>query len=145
MKTYVLMLSERFPITHKRAGEPTHFISKIKNGEKIHTIRANYDLWKKRIDEINNGLAMLSVRIWDDKPYKSKQIEKFQFIAETGISIQKLDNPSNFCFAPVDGKKMINWSEIAQNDGLSFDDFCDWFNIRSSKPMAIIHFTDKLY
>ena len=144
MKTYVLMVSERFPQTHKRKGELTYFPTKIKNGEKIHTIRANYDLWEKRINDIKNGLARLSVRVWEGKPYKSKQIQIFEFIAERGIDIQKLEDPSNFVFAPVNGK-MINWEEIAKNDGLSFDDFCDWFKVRSNKPMAIIHFTTKLY
>ena len=40
MKTYVLMVSERFPQTHKRKGELTYFPTKIKNGEKIY----NYDI-----------------------------------------------------------------------------------------------------
>ena len=100
MKTYVLMVSERFPQTHKRKGELTYFPTKIKNGEKIHTIRANYDLWEKRINDIKNGLARLSVRVWE---------------------------------------------EIAKNDGLSLEDFCDWFKVRSNKPMAIIHFTAMRY
>ena len=84
------------------------------------------------------------MRVWEGKPYKSKQIQIFEFIAERGIDIQKLEDPSNFVFAPVNGK-MINWEEIAKNDGLSFDDFCDWFKVRSNKPMAIIHFTTKMY
>ena len=65
MKTYVITLSKRFPTGHNRAGEPTHFWEKFIKGRdnysciyrdfwettipKIHTIRANYPLWKKRI------------------------------------------------------------------------------------------------
>jgi hypothetical protein len=144
MKTYVLMVSEKFPKNHKRKGELTFFPYKIKNGEKIHTIRANYKLWEKRISEIKKSQAKLSVRVWEGEPYKSKQKEIFEFIGENQIDIQKLEEPDNFVWATVDGK-MINWGEIAKNDGLSFDDFCDWFKVRSNKPMAIIHFSKKLY
>jgi len=144
MKTYVLTVSTVFPKTHKRAGDPTGFVEKIRNCTKLHTIRVNYDLWKKRIDEVNSGVAMLSVRVWTGKPYNSKQKEVFQFIAEHGINIQKLEHPDYFIFAPIDGKK-CNWGDVAQNDGLSFDDFCEWFKDAGSEPMAIIHFTDFRY
>lgn len=43
--------------------------------EKIHTIRANYDLWAKRFEEIERGEACLAVRKWTGKPYRSPQIE----------------------------------------------------------------------
>ena len=141
MKTYVLIVSERFPQTHKRRGELTYFPTKIKNGEKIHTIRANYDLWEKRINDIKNGLARLSVRVWEGKPYKSKQVE---FCQLTKIGLQKLDNPTNFIWAEIDGKK-CNWEDVAKNDGLSFDDFCEWFKVRQNSPMAVIHFSEWRY
>lgn len=144
MKTYVLMVSERFPQTHKRKGELTYFPTKIKNGEKIHTIRANYDLWEKRINDIKNGLARLSVRVWTGKPYKSKQQQLFEFTAVSGIDIQKLEDPTNFVYAVIDGKK-CNWEDVAKNDGLSFDDFCEWFKVRKNSPMAVIHFTEWRY
>lgn len=144
MKTYVLMISERFPQAHKRKGELTYFPTKIKNGEKIHTIRANYKLWEKRINDIKNGVARLSIRVWEGKPYRSKQIQIFEFNSERGIGIQKLEDPTNFVFAPIDGKS-INWEDVAKNDGLSFDDFCEWFKVRKSSPMAIIHFTGYRY
>ena len=64
MKTYNIMLSVVFPATHPRKGQPTGFKEKVlravcKTGErylsdirpKVHTIRANYPLWKKRIEE----------------------------------------------------------------------------------------------
>jgi hypothetical protein len=144
MKTFVLIVSTAFPKTHKRSGELTGFVEKIRSREKRHTIRANYDLWKKRIDEVNSGAAMLSVRVWTGKPYNSKQKEVFQFIAEHGIGIQKLEHPDYFIYAPIDGKK-CNWYDVAKNDGLLFDDFCDWFKVKSKKPMAIIHFTEYRY
>jgi hypothetical protein len=138
MKNYVITISERFPKTHKRAGELTYFATKIKNGEKIHTIRTNYELWEKRITDINNGLALLSVRVWEGKPYRSKQKELFRYIAEKGIGIQKI---VILCMNDIDAI-----TELAKNDGLSIEDFTDWFkNYDISQPMAIIHFTSKRY
>lgn len=54
-KTYVLMLSELFPKTHNKAGMPTEFKEKVLNKKKIHTIRANFPLWEKRIKEVQEG------------------------------------------------------------------------------------------
>jgi hypothetical protein len=155
MKTFVLTVSRTFPKTHKRAGNPTYFTEKIACGvfcpgdcndcnfknPKIHTIRANYDLWVKRANEINEGKAILSIRYWSGMPYRSKQVELYKL---EEIGVQKLEDPTNFVFAPIDGKT-INWDEVAKNDGLSFDDFCEWFKVRKNSPMAIIHFTAMRY
>ncbi len=153
MKTYVLIVSTRFPKTHKRAGKLTYFPAKIlatlcithvpDRERKLHTIRGNYPLWEKRINEVNEGKAIISLRFWSDIPYRSKQIE-FATLGKGGIGIQKLDNPNNFAFASIEGK-MNHWEDVAKNDGLSFDDFCDWFNEKQPEPMAIIHFTNFRY
>lgn len=170
MKTYVLIVSKKFPCTHPKKGCPTEFICKILHAinhsgsdlyqicqnecdkschrrlltPKIHTIRSNYYFWKKRIDNVNKGNAVLSIRYWNYKPYRSKQVEICQLDSTSGIGIEKLEDPSNFVFAPINGK-WINWETIAKNDGLSFDDFCEWFKARSNNPMAIIHFTKFRY
>jgi len=152
MKTYVLTVSMTFPKTHKRAGERTWFSEKIKDtvmliskypilGGKKHTIRANYELWERRAKQINEGKAILSLRYWSGIPYRSKQVE---FLQLTKIGLQKLNNPTNFIYAEIDGKK-YDWGEVANNDGLSFEDFCEWFKIRQNSPMAVIHFTDWRY
>lgn len=141
MKTYILIISEYFPKTHSRAGELTNFNSKIKNGEKLHTIRANYVLWAQREKEINAGKAILSVRKWSGSPRKSKQVELFQL---TKIGVQKLDNPNNLVNAEIDGN-VHKWEDVAKNDGLSFVDFCEWFKVRPCSPMAIVQFSDYRY
>jgi hypothetical protein len=146
MKTFVLTISKQFPKTHKRAGESTWFIENIirlftDENTKIHTIRSNYELWVKRAKEINEGKAILSIRYWSGMPYRSKQVE---FVELREIGIEKLEHPDNFVFATVEGKP-IDWGVIAKNDGLSFDDFCEWFKVRQKEPMAIIHFTNFKY
>lgn len=144
MITYVLTVSQKFPTTHKKAGQSTGFPLAIKNYDKIHTIRGNYYLWSKRFEKINDGKAILSIRIWEGKPYASKQLEIFKYDYTHKIGIEKLEDPTNFVFAAIEGKQ-INWDVVAKNDGLSFEDFCEWFKVRSNSPMAVIHFTGFRY
>lgn len=178
IKTYVLMLSEFFPKAHSKAGEPTNFFQKFMLGQKcldcketqdfsgmslckcnvcerpylltkLHTIRANYLLWEKRIKEILEGHAVLSVRQWSGKSYRSKQIEIARLTADNGIGIQKLRIYEHEPFPVVYADRYttpVDWQELANNDGLSLNDWREWFKgYDLSKPMAIIHFTKFRY
>lgn len=159
MKTYYLTLSQVFPVTHPRAGEETHFkdwlVGSLYYGAtsgKIHTIRANFELWQKRFEDIYAGKACLSVRYWEGKPYRSKQHEIVRLTKDDGIGIQKLEFP----FGTLD-EAMIEDAEhvgmfggiaqtFATNDGLSLNDWKAWFkDYDLSKQMAIIHFTKFRY
>ncbi len=145
MKTYVLTLSQNFPKTHKRAGEETQFVSKIFNGKKIHTIRANYELWEKRINEVKEGKALISLRFWSGKPYNSKQVEFSKITSENNIDVQKIQIDGVWQYKINDGLNRFGIEEIANNDGLSVEDFKEWFKKYDFEPMAIIHFTSKRY
>ena len=153
MKTYVITLSQYFLATHKRAGDPTDFKEKFLSGEKIHTIRANYPLWEKRIKEVQEGRAALSIRQWTGKPYRSKQVEIAMLAAKNGVGVQKarIMPEANFLIAIDENydKYLCTADEIekiAQNDGLSIEDWQEWFRgYDLSKPMAIIHFTKFRY
>lgn len=161
MKTYVITLSKVFPATHPRAGQPTGFFDKFMAGQadsrkgwlvspKLHTIRANYALWAKRIAEVQRDEAVLSVRQWLGRPYRSKQVTIATLTAEDGVGLQQLtDIDTNaYCFYPcvrID-KRDIDKVLVAKNDGLSLDDWRSWFkNYDPSKPLAIIHFTKFRY
>lgn len=180
MKTYALTLSKVFPKTHARAGEPTNFKVKFSIGQgcpdcdepqdlsgvnisacnscvnacslqKLHTIRSNYLLWAKRIKEIQEGYAVLSIRQWTGKPYRSKQVEIARLTADDGIGIQILsfdkdrDGVPSLKYFNISGK-YIDWGILANNDGLTLDDWREWFKgYDLSKPMAIIHFTKFRY
>ena len=147
MKTYVITVSEKFPKTHKRAGQYTAFVQLIKDKMKLHTIRGNYDLWRKRFDEIEKGNAILSVRVWTDKPYKSKQKEVFRFDKSDGIGIEKLEFEKISIMRQTMGfNASVDIRKLCFNDGLTFYDFTNWFKgYDLSKPLAIIHFTDFRY
>ena len=169
MKTYVLTLSRTFPAKHPRKGEPTNFDYQVLNavwrshnmsiglpqyGIKLHTIRANYELWSKRFEQIDEGKAALSIRYWTGKPYHSKQTEICKLTREDGICIQKMEflafqegyrKDAGIWIAgnvfPIDERE-----QIALNDGLTLQDWDDWFkSCDLSKPLAIIHFTKFRY
>jgi len=149
MKTYVITVSEKFPKSHIRAGEYTLFPFQILTKQKKHTIRANYELWEKRFEKINKGEAVLSVRRWAGKPYRSKQVEICLLSNTDKIGIQKLEfDKGQFNAMLVNGKQYFAHTDnnIAMNDGLSLKDFEDWFKgYDLSKPMAIIHLTGFRY
>lgn len=162
MKTYVITLSRKFPKDHKRAGEPTNFYEKFVTGRgnysciyrdfwestppKIHTIRANYPLWARRFAEIERGDACLSVRQWTGMPYRSPQVEIARLTKEDGIGIQRLEFVDSKLGLPRIGIVYQRKNELALNDGLSYEDWEDWFKCYDlAQPMAIIHFTKFRY
>lgn len=156
MKTYVLTISRTFPAYHPRRVEETGFVEKIKAGEKLHTIRGNLALWQNRIAEVQAGTAVLSLRYWEGKPYNSPQVEFARLTAKDGVGVQlvyiDLSIPNIPSFHPkyltrdIDGFPLVG--SIPMNDGLSVEDFAEWFikgKYDLSQPMAIIHFTPFRY
>lgn len=112
---------------------------------KIHTLRGNLPLWEKRIAQIQNGEAVLSVRQWTGKPYRSKQVEIARLSAEDGVGIQELRLTDLTRPTTINGTR-VELPVLAQNDGLSFDDWFFWFSgYDLSKPLGIIHFTEFRY
>lgn len=160
MKTYVLTLSHSFPANHAMHGKPTYFREKFLGTpgmlRKLHTIRANYTLWAKRFEKIAAGDACLSVREWMGAPYRSKQVEIARLTIRDGIGIQKLRikpfqqhlNSEVYLqpFIYDETTMPVNEVTLANNDGLSLEDWKEWFkNYDLSKPLAIIHFTKFRY
>lgn len=160
MKTYVITLSRYFPVKHSKAGEQTSFRDAFEAGQvfnrgsectylrpKLHTIRANYLLWEKRIKEVQEGNAVLSVRQWLGKPYCSKQIEIARLTAANGVGIQMLRFlGDNFNGGYIRNGVFPSDKILAKNDGLSLADWEEWFRgYDLSKPLAIIHFTKFRY
>lgn len=154
-----IMCSRTFPKGHPKAGSPTFFVEQILNailprgisgivnrddispailpylndfvlldGEqrKHHTIRAG--------SRFKPG-DMVSLRVWSDKPRRSKQIEFAQVevkkvweiaISDGNYSIDTIQIGS---FIPGNTELV----ELANNDGLTDEDFWSWFNIHPKK------------
>lgn len=157
MKTYVITLSKVFPEKHPLHGKPTGFRESFEVGNKIHTIRANFPLWKSRFDNISDGEGLISVRQWSGKPYASKHELVRDLKCEDRIGIQQLVFADGDIMKPniVMEPDLFNPNttyipvtiyDLAANDGLSTNDWLDWFkNYDLTKPMAIIHFTKFRY
>lgn len=153
MRVYVLMLSKEFPKDHPKAGQSTGFADLLKvalsgcNG-KVHTIRKNYERWEKRIKAVQEGKAVLSIRQWKGRPYEkgNVQIEIARLGKDDGVGIQKLERDQMLGWF-IDGVDSdVTTEELARNDGLSLDDWKEWFkDMDLSKPLPIIHFTKFRY
>lgn len=159
MKTYVITLSKNFMSGHPKEGQPTNFKQAFLCGQnnsektvdcpyrKIHTIRENYPLWESRIKEVQAGEAILSIRQWSGKPYRSPQETIANLTKDNGVGIQLLDCDQPFALE-IDGKAITSREHtiLAGNDGLSLDDWEKWFDIvNASGKKAIIHFTKYRY
>lgn len=160
MRTYVITVARQYPVKHIRQGEETRFIEKIScavscpgdckscdsNWPKIHTGRKNYEYWKRIVDEVNAGNAILSVRYWSGKPRKSKQVEIVSLDRNSGIGIQKLIFENGFIANPTIEGKRLHLTKLSRNDGLEVEDFLSWFERYDlSEPLVIIHFTTFRY
>lgn len=151
LKKAILPLCKTFPATHKRAGEKTDFEGKIERKGKIHTIRHDAKgVWEKRFVKIKAGLMYLSMKEWTGRPYNSEQRDLCQRTREDGIGLQKIQmeysEETNCIMAKVDGKG-VDPAIVAKNDGLSLEDFIEWFFHGKSGSFSgkIIHFTKFRY
>ena len=150
------MLAKQFPSHHYKKGDPTQFYGKCLAGTKIHTIRINAKLWASRIDEVNAGRAIISVREWSEKPYASPQQELFQ-MHKCGYEFVEKSHTmgmyvvTNFESDPVwevglEYQEGFGNGTIPKNDGLAIDEFNSWFKkIDTREQLIIIHFTDFRY
>lgn len=174
MKVFPLMISKTFMYDHPRKGMETYFRNKIMAGQgiqsaidvveanlhgegikgwrkKIHTMRTNYAYWARIAKEVNAGHGVLSLRQWSGSPYNRKRdgSKQVEFLQLTKIGIQEFKICKELGMITIDNKRVISIEEhstVARNDGLSQQDFYDWFKLgRKETEGAIIHFTDFRY
>lgn len=146
-KKVIVTLCKKFPATHPKAGVPTGFESKLKNGTKIHTIRHNAKgVWDERYKGISSGRKYLSVREWTGRPYNSEQRE-FARYEEIGLQHITMTYGSSDAVPQIwiDDKR-VPIEVVAKNDGLSVEDFISWFFTKDNVfEGVVIHFTDFRY
>lgn len=127
-KKQILLFSSVFPPSHSKAGQPTGFADKLDSGSKIHTIRADSKGWWVRGERgINNGEKILAMRQWSGRPYNSPQVSigERERIGLQSI-IMTYGSEDELPKAWVDGKP-VPVELLAKNDGLSVEDFVEWF------------------
>ena len=142
-KQVVLMIAKNFLAYHKRAGQSTEFEAKIKDKDKVHTIRPNFDKWKEKIEEVKSGKAELVLKQWEGRPYHSTPNKLFIFDAKDDVEVSKLTKTEDGFF--VNDTIKVEPEILAKNDGLSLQDFEDWFKVFPTEPMAIVHFNSFRY
>lgn len=150
-----IVVSKAYPKVHKRHGEQTHFATKLVNGEKLHTIRNNYDLWAVNAEKMKTGNYVLSVRQWSGVPRRSKQCEIYHTDEEIGVEhITMMYSADDDSIAVCVEDRYLSEDEIAQlakNDGTDVDDFKDWFFCKQRNKQdatfngVIVHFTPLRY
>ena len=143
-KCYQLMVSKVFLKGMPNEGEETGFVRKIHSGDKKHTIRTNYEYWEYMFDQIQQDRAYLSVRYWSGKPYRSKHVIVKDFYKKDGIGLEKLEFTNNG--AKINGRSnLVDLSDLAENDGLSYKQLLTWFKEEQNKALPLIHFTSMRY
>jgi hypothetical protein len=139
----------------RRISFNPRFVNEVGNDlvpGKIHTIRQNYDFWKRFEGQ---DAALFA---WEGKPYRSKQRV---FCVKRIVSVQKITFVNNLrvgmSWLVNDKNKKINPVLLAANDGFIGDNWdglgkeraavelFDWFMSYSDGDMAILHFTKLRY
>lgn len=75
MKCFIIIYNsiwlQKFPF----GGKPTYVERKLSEGQITHKIEQNTEYWIDAINQINSKQAYLSIRIWENVSFKSKQKE----------------------------------------------------------------------
>lgn len=140
----ILKIAKNFLAYHPLKGQPTNFEMKIKAKDKLHTIRPNYEAWKKKIEKVKNGESELIVEQWSGLPYRSSPELLFKYDDKDDIEVSKLTFEEGKGFV-VNDEIFVSVEVLAKNDGLTVQEFQDWFKIIPTEPMAIIHLTGFRY
>lgn len=158
----VLTCARHFPKGHPKEGKPTYFVEKIWNGfrDPSCALPDNFIPWTDNYSLLLSGEQylnamtvreikhhtiragsrfkpgdMVSLRVWADKPYRSKQIEFAQVEVKKvwGFNIHVVGDDLMWQVPGSGSGSFDTKSEslkiIATNDGLEIRDFIDWFII----------------
>ena len=108
---------------------------------KIHTIRQNYDYWKRFEGK---EVALFT---WEGKPYQKGSKQKI-FCVRRIVSVEKVRFWGGCFFRFTRAPSIIGFEELAKNDGFNNKkEFQNWFDKDEYLPgiYAVIHFTDFKY
>ena len=109
---------------------------------------------KKTDGRIQKGEAVLSIRTWSGKPYEkgSHQIELKRLSKDDGVGIQNINifrtkkGVMDSYLYNYSNTLPLNIEKLAANDGLSREDWEEWFNGSLCRECyAVIHFTPFRY
>ncbi len=158
----VITFSRRFPVTHPKKGQPTHFINSLWNSPSIWpgtvwlednsgdiaAIRPEIEEWmnlesilktKKnhtiRAGQRHKAGDFFSPRVWSEGPYQSPQVKigaDTRIVKTWNIYMDLCPDPEHYWLDVIFINGEISTDveivkKLAKNDGLSEQDFRDWF------------------
>lgn len=149
--TKVRTLSRTFMKGHPRAGEPTFFVEKfllsrmsmgitikeLKKYDSLVSPEAKAKLPKHHTIRMGRHFKAndeLTLAVWSGKPYRSKQVKLWTgpirsvniliIVRHTYVKISK-----DVTDGLVDTITPLNIYKVANNDGLEYHDFLEWFKL----------------
>lgn len=134
--------------------EMTYYRNNENIWPKLHTIRGDYKLWKKRMAEVQAGSAVIELFYFEGKTCNSPQVVFATLDKDSGCGVQEIsffsglkgNSEGRIHTDPFDPTKRVLTTIIAKNDGLSTEDFKELFKIYNlEQTFAIIHFTSFRY
>lgn len=159
----VITFSSFFPKHHIRAGEPTYFVEKIWEATKTQNLIDGKDLdieylnfsrheYAPKFHTIRKGNRWkvgdkFSPRVWSASPSKQitfapdieiVKIWDFEIRNEYSISdilVNKIIFATNDFIDFTELGSQSKLAEIAENDGLSIEDFCSWFELNDREKI----------
>lgn len=158
----VLTFARHFPAGHCRKGEPTYFVEQILNAVMPRGVNGIIDrnaIDRKVLDIINDFVIldgrlekhhtiragarfkpgdMASLRVWSNKPYRSKQIE-FAQVEVKKVWVVRIEFSKDIIWVQINGgmRTYAFQNELAKNDGLELQDFIDWFKGHPKKGSEV--------
>ena len=125
----------------KRISFNPRFVNTEKNDlipGKIHTIRKNYEFWKKFEGQ------EIALFMWEGDPYRSKQ---YVFCVKKIVLVQEIMfDHKNFWLVDGTNYGLIPQLIISKNDGFNgCSELRSWFRKNYPCKLAILHFTDFKY
>ena len=144
MIRHELIIQNTFPDRNSRKGEPTEFRSKIMGGQKTYEVKGQWHKWESKINDVVNRKAVLALKEWAGRPYHSDLILIKELTFMDGVGIEKLD--AGFRGWNVNDKESeLPTDRLARGNGMTSDEFNEWFKEALKTNMCIIHFSEFRY
>ena len=93
---------------------------------------------------MKDGKAELVLKEWSGLPYRSPQNTLLIYDSNDEIGVSKLTFEEGEGLV-VNDEVVVSSEVLAKNDGLTLQEFEDWFKVFPTEPMAVLHLTGFRY
>ncbi|MDU1891372.1 MAG: hypothetical protein E6767_11855 [Dysgonomonas sp.] len=145
LKRYILHIDRIYPDWHSKAGQFTHFGSKVTGRTvvpKIHEFVFDYERWLEAEAEINAGDAKMTICY---REIRGADVYDTRICSYEKIKVQVARFGSSIEDGLILNNRIISVAEIAQNQGLTESDFIEWYKFNENERVGILQFTSFEY